>query len=248
MTTGKAMIFLGGAGFFVCLGVLLHSQELGKSVGSKMDLVQEANLISADIAPLKARVRESQIIINIPENALFFAFDDSSLTAEAQDKLRLISRSIIERYKEYKVRVVGHTDSQGDAAYNRILGKRRADAVAVFLVGSGLEARQIQGISMGKDSPLASNNSVEGRALNRRVEVNILPLVKRKTSTEETGSERTPPEDGPDDTRRKSNPVIEALQKHPIFIILGCLSSCITVAGGLSELYSYSRRRRIGAA
>jgi len=247
MTTGKAMIFLGGAGFFVCLGLLLlRSEGLGERVHKKIDLEEEALLISSDIAPMVAEVRDSQLAIDIPENSLFFAFDDSSLTSEAQSKLRLISKSVRDRYKEYEARVVGHTDSQGDSTYNKHLGQRRADAVAQFLLGSGLAANRLQGVSMGEAAPLASNDSEEGRSLNRRVEINILPLVRVDTA-EGTGSlGGAIAEDKSERVPEKPNPFVEVLQKHPFFVILGCLSSCITVAGGLSELNNYRRRRRRG--
>jgi outer membrane protein OmpA-like peptidoglycan-associated protein len=248
MTTGKTLIFIGGLGFFVCLGLLLlRSQELSEHIPERIDLAQEALLISSDIAPMRAQVRDSQLAIDIPEDALFFAFDDSTLAVEAQSKLRRIFESVRDRYKEYEVRVVGHADGQGDSTYNKHLGQRRADAVAQFLLASGLAVNRLHGVSsMGEAAPLASNDSEEGRQINRRVEINILPLVKAGFPGEGTtgGLEDAIAEDDTEKTPGGKNPFVEVLQEHPFFVILGCLSSCITVAGGLSELNNYRRRRR----
>jgi outer membrane protein OmpA-like peptidoglycan-associated protein len=69
----------------------------------------------------------------------------------------------------------GHTDATGSAAYNQKLSERRADAVRRYLVNGGIGAERIQTEGFGESRPVASNETADGRAQNRRVELRILP-------------------------------------------------------------------------
>jgi outer membrane protein OmpA-like peptidoglycan-associated protein len=69
--------------------------------------------------------------------------------------------------------VEGHTDSTGSDAYNQALSQRRADAVLNYLVRKGVPANRLTARGFGKSSPVASNDTREGRALNRRVELEV---------------------------------------------------------------------------
>ena len=75
--------------------------------------------------------------------------------------------------RERNLTVEGYTDSRGTANSNIELSQRRADAVRTYLVQRGYEADRIVSHGLGEDSPIADNNSVEGRANNRRVEIII---------------------------------------------------------------------------
>jgi len=70
--------------------------------------------------------------------------------------------------------VTGHTDSTGSAAYNDKLSLRRAEAVKAYLVGKGIEANRIYTEGKGEHQPVADNKTKEGRAQNRRVEVEVV--------------------------------------------------------------------------
>jgi OOP family OmpA-OmpF porin len=69
------------------------------------------------------------------------------------------------------VGIQGHTDSVGNDAYNMSLGLRRANSVKDFLVSKGVSASRLSTKSFGETQPVASNDTAEGRALNRRVEL-----------------------------------------------------------------------------
>jgi outer membrane protein OmpA-like peptidoglycan-associated protein len=73
-----------------------------------------------------------------------------------------------------KVLLEGHTDSTNTAAYNLDLSARRAKAVVTFLVKQGIDAKRLSSKGFGKDVPVASNATAQGRALNRRVEVSVV--------------------------------------------------------------------------
>ena len=69
---------------------------------------------------------------------------------------------------------VGHTDSVGKEAYNQRLSVRRAEAVKAYLVGKGIEASRVYTEGKGEAQPVASNKTKDGRAQNRRVEIEVV--------------------------------------------------------------------------
>ena len=69
------------------------------------------------------------------------------------------------------ITVAGHTDDVGSRGYNQALSQRRAESVKSYLVGKGVAPVKIQAIGYGKSNPIASNDTEEGRAKNRRVEI-----------------------------------------------------------------------------
>ncbi|MFM8787599.1 MAG: OmpA family protein, partial [Bacteroidota bacterium] len=71
--------------------------------------------------------------------------------------------------------IQGHTDNTGNLEKNRMLSQQRADAVLRSLLGQGCAAGQLSAVGYGSSRPIASNNSAEGRALNRRTQIKILP-------------------------------------------------------------------------
>lgn len=98
-----------------------------------------------------------------------FEFDKATLTSAA--KARLDSDfEILKRHPDLKVEIAGHTDSVGDATYNEGLSLRRATSVRDYLVQKGANASNLTVKGYGESAPVASNDTSEGRAQNRRVE------------------------------------------------------------------------------
>jgi outer membrane protein OmpA-like peptidoglycan-associated protein len=83
--------------------------------------------------------------------------------------------SNLQAYPNSTIQIVGHTDSDGDAAYNQQLSERRANAVADVLLDAGIPFARIQTFGRGESQPLASNLGPVGKSQNRRVEIVILP-------------------------------------------------------------------------
>jgi outer membrane protein OmpA-like peptidoglycan-associated protein len=102
--------------------------------------------------------------------SVLFASDQAELLPEAQTKLSQVADALMST-KERNILVEGYTDSRGSAAHNLDLSQRRADAVRTFIISRGYEADKMQARGIGKESPVASNASAEGRANNRRVEI-----------------------------------------------------------------------------
>jgi OmpA-OmpF porin, OOP family len=105
---------------------------------------------------------------------VLFAFDKSDLTPKAMSDLDSAAATINElsnQHPNLRVKVDGHTDWIGTDGYNQGLGERRASAVKNYLVRKGVAADRIDTTSYGESKPVASNETAEGRQLNRRAEV-----------------------------------------------------------------------------
>jgi OOP family OmpA-OmpF porin len=99
-----------------------------------------------------------------------FEFDSATLTPVSSVVLDAAADSL-NQCPNIAVGVEGHTDSIGAEAYNQSLGQRRADSVKDYLAGKGVSAARLTTSSYGESRPIASNDTDEGRALNRRVEL-----------------------------------------------------------------------------
>ena len=98
-----------------------------------------------------------------------FDFDKATLRPEGQTKVRAAADAL--RGTNDRVMVTGYTDSVGSDAYNLRLSERRAQTVRDALVAGGVASTRITAKGMGKSNPVASNETAEGRAQNRRVEI-----------------------------------------------------------------------------
>ena len=101
-----------------------------------------------------------------------FAHNSDAIDNDSYIQIRKTA-NILKRYPNTRVRVAGHTDSLGDPDYNVDLSQRRAQAVAMQLVKNGVAAENVSFIGYGAAHPVATNKTPEGRAQNRRVELEI---------------------------------------------------------------------------
>ena len=103
----------------------------------------------------------------------FFDFDKSVLKPEGKAKLDDLTSKVKDINLEVII-AVGHTDSVGSDAYNQGLSVRRAEAVKAYLVSKGIEKNRVYTEGKGEKQPVADNKTSEGRAKNRRVEIEVV--------------------------------------------------------------------------
>jgi outer membrane protein OmpA-like peptidoglycan-associated protein len=148
----------------------------GGSVGYYMDK-QEAKLREQMAGTGVDVVRNGDNITLDMPGGVTFAFNSSDLNAQFHPVLDKVAGTLGE-YNKTVIEVAGHTDSVGSAAYNQQLSERRANSVAAYLGTRGVDRSRMVTIGAGKDHPVASNDTEEGRAQNRRVEITIVPVTQ----------------------------------------------------------------------
>jgi len=134
----------------------------------------------APVAPAPAPAPAVAAIAPVPSSEkvtyaadAFFDFNKADLKQEAKTKLD----DLVSKTKEINLEViiaVGHTDSIGGDAYNDKLSVKRAESIKTYLTSKGLEANRVYTEGKGKKQPVADNKTAEGRAKNRRVEIEVV--------------------------------------------------------------------------
>jgi outer membrane protein OmpA-like peptidoglycan-associated protein len=148
----------------------------GGAVGAYMDKQEdELRKVMRDSGVTVTR-KGDDIVLNMPGN-ITFRTDSADLNAQfykVLDGVALVGK----KYDKTIIEVAGHTDSVGEAAYNKQLSQRRASAVAQYLGSRGISDQRIMTAAGGEEHPVASNATEQGRAANRRVEVTLSPLTQ----------------------------------------------------------------------
>jgi outer membrane protein OmpA-like peptidoglycan-associated protein len=129
-------------------------------------------------------------VITIPGSVLF-ASGKSTVLPGAQDKLNSVADALKDQ-AGHEILVEGHTDSQGSDAFNLELSQTRAQRVRDYLVSRGVPENQIRAQGLGESKPVADNNSAEGRANNRRVEIIVSPTSGKTTEGSTPSTVDTP--------------------------------------------------------
>src|ERR1700735_1791300 len=128
----------------------------------------------------------------VAETSVKFGFNRDSLTQQAKDALDQMAGSI-STTKGYIITVEGATDSVGSAEYNYDLSQRRANAVIQYLAADkSIPAYKIYLIGLGKDKPVESNKTRDGRAKNRRVDIRLMTNTGEGTNPAQTPKDQTP--------------------------------------------------------
>jgi outer membrane protein OmpA-like peptidoglycan-associated protein len=142
---------------------------IGAAIGHRMDKQQQElqQIPGVEVS----RPSEGEIAVNLT-NDILFDFNSSALRGESQNTLRDLA-SNFRNYPDEQVTVEGHTDSVGTPSYNQTLSEQRASVVSNYLVDQGVPSSRITSIGYGETRPKASNDTPEGRQINRRVEIHI---------------------------------------------------------------------------
>lgn len=102
------------------------------------------------------------------KNDILFDVGSATLSSQSMSTLNDLNR-VLKKYPKNRIVVQGYTDSTGSDEYNQTLSERRAQAVYNYLISNGLKTLSITHVGYGKANPIASNDTEEGRAKNRRV-------------------------------------------------------------------------------
>lgn len=146
---------------------------VGGAIGNAMDKKEEKiRQISAesDAKGMEVeRLREDLLRVSVSSEASF-GFDRSDLRPEFKPTLNKVA-GVLRDDPNVRITIIGFTDSIGSEEYNQRLSMRRAQATADYLVSQGVSQSQIMVQGLGEAEPRASNDTAEGRAQNRRVEI-----------------------------------------------------------------------------
>jgi outer membrane protein OmpA-like peptidoglycan-associated protein len=179
-----------GAGVGAVAGLLTKGDKLenaligagvgamaGGGVGYYMD-VQEKKLRDKLAGTGVSVTRDGDnITLNMPGNVTF-ASNSSDLNSQFFPTLDAVA-TVLKEYNKTVVEVAGHTDSTGSDDYNRQLSQRRAQTVAGYLTNRGVKQERLMPVGAGESYPVASNDTEQGKQLNRRVELTIVPVTQQ---------------------------------------------------------------------
>lgn len=151
----------------------LAGAAVGVGTGYYLD-VQAAEL-RAELMSTGVQVVEGDDSIRLimPGN-ITFKTDSADINSSFYPVLNSVAK-VLNKYSNSTVMVSGHTDSTGSAEYNLNLSRERAQSVASYLQGQGIKSTRFEVLGLGSSNPIASNDTANGRAQNRRVEIKIIP-------------------------------------------------------------------------
>lgn len=155
----------------------------GAYIGNRMD--KQAQQIENEVPGAEVTRVGEGISVTFDENSgVYFATNKSDVNAKSQETLNTLI-GIFKEYPDTNVLVEGHTDNTGNADYNYTLSEKRAKSVTNYLTTSGLSSGRFTTKWYGETQPKYDNNTVEGRAKNRRVELAIVASEELKDEAQQ---------------------------------------------------------------
>jgi outer membrane protein OmpA-like peptidoglycan-associated protein len=148
------------------------ANQLSVEQAARVAAERRTALAQATLARLAAVREEPRGMVITLSGSVLFASNQIALLPEARTRLDQVA-DVLLTSRERNLVIEGHTDSQGTDGSNIVLSQGRADAVRNYLVQRGYDADLIRSHGLGEGAPVSDNNTVEGRANNRRVEIII---------------------------------------------------------------------------
>lgn len=181
-TTGTA----GGAAAGALIGQLIGKDTKGTLIGAGIGALAGLGwgaYRDHQEQELRERLKNTEVEVTTEGDNLnlylpggvTFATNSANIASNFYSPLNSIA-SVLVQYPETRIVVNGYTDNTGAASYNLDLSQRRADSVRNYLISQGVASSRVTSVGHGINNPRATNSTAEGRAENRRVEIQILPL------------------------------------------------------------------------
>ncbi|MNO92023.1 putative lipoprotein YiaD precursor [compost metagenome] len=170
-------------------GALIGAAVVGASAaGYGYYADQQEKKLRASMANTGVEVQRQgdQIKLIMPGN-ITFATDSANIAPSFYQPLNNLAGSLKE-FNQNQIEIVGYTDSTGSRQHNMDLSQRRAQSVATYLTSQGVSGANLSARGAGPDNPVASNGDVNGRAQNRRVEVNLKAIPGQQYGAQQQGN------------------------------------------------------------
>lgn len=152
----------------------------GAGVGAYMD-AQERKMREKTAGTGVDVVREGDNLLLRMPAGITFATNDATVQQQFQPTLNDVA-AVLNEYPSTYIDVVGHTDADGSETYNQALSERRAQSVASYLGMRGVQSARVATQGRGESQPIASNETADGKAQNRRVEIKVVPVSQNDVS------------------------------------------------------------------
>ena len=180
-TAGGAAVgaVIGKAAGNTALGAIIGATVggvTGAVIGKKMD--KQAEEIKNQVPEAKVERVGEGIVVEF-NSKILFGFDRSDLSGSAEGNLKDLV-TILNKYPDTNIEIQGHTDNAGTDEYNQGLSERRAGSVSAYIRAKGINSSRISIKGFGETAPKYSNDTEDGRALNRRVDFLITANEKMK--------------------------------------------------------------------
>jgi len=148
----------------------------GASIGRYMDNQERDMRVALANAEAASIQREQDILAVSFKSDILFDYNSSVIKPGAYSELERVAQ-VLNRYPQTRIRIEGHTDSNGSEPYNLDLSQRRAEAVKDALIVRNVDPSRLETIGLGEAQPVAGNDTESGRQQNRRVRMVIAPVT-----------------------------------------------------------------------
>jgi outer membrane protein OmpA-like peptidoglycan-associated protein len=152
----------------------------GALIGNNMD--KQAEEMAKELEDAKIERVGEGILISF-DSGILFGYDSSTLQPEAKTNISKLA-DILNKYPDSNILVTGHTDSDGSENYNQTLSEQRAKSVFDYAMYKGISSSRLSTVGLGETEPVASNDTNDGKQLNRRVEIAIYASEEMKAAAE----------------------------------------------------------------
>ena len=152
----------------------------GAAVGNYMDTQKQdlEKVLASEVQAGAIEIRkldQNNLLITMTSQTSF-DFDSSAIKPGFYTTMDKIANVLV-RYGKTHLTIIGHTDNVGTDQYNQTLSEQRARAVNDYLLNKGVLVQRLEFVGRGESAPRASNDTEQGRRLNRRVEIVVVPIV-----------------------------------------------------------------------